>query len=239
MSLASNLRNVLLIVIVVLVIYGIYRYFSSAEYHLSRLAPGTKDMLIPAPDLPTNKGATNYAYSIWFFVNDWGVNLETEKALLVRGNQPPNFDTAITLAPYENNIIVRTTTYPSGAGQSATGNVSSCKIKNFPLQKWVNLTVSLNGRTLDLYLDGKLVRTCVLPGVVKVNADSPLHITPSGGFSGWTSNLRYYTHGLNPQEAYNIYKEGPGTSGIFDFFEKYKVKVSYLVDDIEKGSLTF
>ena len=32
------------------------------------------------------------------------------------------------------------------------------------MQKWVNLIISVYGRTLDIYLDGKLTQTCVLPG---------------------------------------------------------------------------
>ena len=53
---------------------------------------------------------------------------------------------------------------------------------NVPLQKWVNLIISLYGRTLDVYIDGKLVRTCVLPGVAQVNPDADILVTPMGGF---------------------------------------------------------
>jgi hypothetical protein len=40
---------------------------------------------------------------------------------------------------------------------------------------------------------------------------------------------------LNPQEAYNIYRSGYGGSGI-DF--PYQVKIEYLKDGQEQGSLT-
>jgi hypothetical protein len=48
----------------------------------------------------------------------------------------------------------------------------SCSIEDVPLQRWTNLIISLDNRALDLYLDGKLVRTCVLPGVPKMNPAS-------------------------------------------------------------------
>ena len=90
---------------------------------------------------------------------------------------------------------------------------------------------------LDVYIDGKLVRTCVLPGVAKIDSNADVYITPNGGFSGWTSNLQYFANPLNPQEAYNIYKKGYGSSGLSGIFDKYKIKIAYLVDNKEEGSI--
>ena len=248
MSLAGNLRTVLGLVLIVIIVYLIYNYITAKEYHLSKLEPASKAIVIDGSKLPVSQGAANYAYSIWFYVNDWGVDLAQTKPLLVRGKGGVS-NPSITLAPYENNINVKITTYPTNAVSAAASDLTSasasagstthpCTIRNFPLQKWVNLIISLNGRTLDIYIDGKLVRTCVLPGVAKVDPTANVNVTPGGGFDGYTSNLQYFAYPLNPQEAYNIYKDGPGTSGLFGFFDKYKLKVSYLVDNQEKGSIS-
>jgi len=117
-----------------------------------------------------------------------------------------------------------------------TSIVHKCSITNFPLQSWVNLIISLYGRTLDMYVDGKLVRTCVLPGVAKVNPDADISVTPGGGFSGWTSNFEYWDDATNPQQAYNIYKSGFGGSAIGSLFNKYRIKVSFLEDNQEQSS---
>jgi hypothetical protein len=109
-------------------------------------------------------------------------------------------------------------------------------VRNVPLQKWVNLIISLYGRTLDVYIDGKLVRTCVLPGVAQVNPDADVLVTPMGGFSGWTSNFQYWAAATNPQQAYNIYKAGYGGNVLGNVFNKYRVKVSFLEDNKEQGS---
>ena len=252
MNLAGNLRTVLGLVFIVVIIYFIYNYFTSMTFHLSKLEPGNKQIVIKGSSLPISPGSANYAYSIWFNVNDWGVDLSKSKHLLVRGNNGV-FNPSITLAPYENNINIDVTTYPTSksppfappAGEKSSlpaptqgTTTHPCTITNFPLQKWVNLIVSLNGRTLDIYMDGKLARTCVLPGVAKVDANADINVTPGGGFDGFTSNLQYFAHPLNPQESYNIYKEGPGSGGLFGLFQKYKLKVSYLVDNREKGSFS-
>ena len=58
-------------------------------------------------------------------------------------------------------------------------------------------------------------------------------------FSGWTSNLQYFANPLNPQQAYDIYKQGYGGSGLLSIFEKYKIKIAYLVNNQEEGSIQF
>jgi hypothetical protein len=116
--------------------------------------------------------------------------------------------------------------------------VHSCGISNVPIQRWCNFFMSVYGRTLDLYLDGKLVRTCVLPGVAKIDSRAPLYITPMGGFSGWTSRFQYWAESSNPQQAWNVYKAGYGGSLLGSLFGKYTVKVSLMTNDTENSSVT-
>ena len=120
----------------------------------------------------------------------------------------------------------------SGSGPS---KMSTCTVSNFPLQKWVNLTVSVYGRTLDVYLDGKLTHTCVLPGPANMNNLNNIVITPQGkGFDGYTTDLTYYPTASNPQEAYNIYKSGFGGSSMSNLFNKYRVQISFLENNEEQ-----
>ena len=119
---------------------------------------------------------------------------------------------------------------------SGTDDVTTCLIENIPIQKWVNVIVSLYGRTLDTYLDGKLVRTCVIPGVPKVNNDASILVSPAGGFSGWTTTFKYWSNASNPQEAYNIYKDGFGGSILANAFNKYRLRFSMIKDNKETGS---
>jgi len=127
----------------------------------------------------------------------------------------------------------------TGAGARGSNNSAyNCKINNFPLQRWVNLVVSLNNRTLDLYLNGKLVRTCLLPATAIIDANASVALTPSGGFKGWTSNIQYFSKSLNPNEAFNIYSTGPRCGGRLSLFDRYKLKLTYLVNNEDSGSIT-
>jgi hypothetical protein len=97
--------------------------------------------------------------------------------------------------------------------------------------------MSVYGRTMDIYLDGKLVRTCLLPGVAHVNNNSNIYVTPLGGFDGWTSKLQYYPNSLNPQEVWNIYTQGY-SNGWLGMFNSYQVQIALVENGTTQSSVT-
>ena len=40
-----------------------------------------------------------------------------------------------------------------------------CDIENFPLQTWVCLNLSLRNNVLDIFMNGHLVKSCIMKGV--------------------------------------------------------------------------
>jgi len=89
---------------------------------------------------------------------------------------------------------------------------------------------------MDLYIDGKLVRTCMLPGVASVNNSSDVYVTPAGGFEGWTSKFQYYPTPLNPQQAWNIYTRG--YSNWLSIFSTYQFKLSLVENGNTQSSVS-
>jgi hypothetical protein len=228
---------------------------------LSNLASGTTMQTINASNLATGAvpNSSNFTYSIWFYINDWNYKYGENKVLFgrmgaltdtrgvsvtgVSGNNPCP---VVTLGNIENNLSILVSCYPGSSQDLSSDSVKAtdgtiihtCTVSNIPIQKWVNLLISTYGRTLDVYLDGKLVKTCVLPGVAKINQNADVFVTPAGGFSGWTSKFQYFPNSTDPQAAWNIYKRGYGGSWLSNIFGKYQVKVSFSNNGAETGSLT-
>lgn len=102
-------------------------------------------------------------------------------------------------------------TNPSVGANMLTGNsAGDCSVSGFEMQKWVHLTVVLNGKTTDVYLDGKLARSCVNNGIYAVDTqDFTTTIAGSGGFGGFVSGVQLYDYALNPEEIYKSYMAGP------------------------------
>jgi hypothetical protein len=253
-------KNVLLFVVIVVLIYIVYGFISKDVSTLSGLTSGQTMQTINPTSLAasTSSGNTsNFTYSIWMYVDDWNYRYGEEKVLfgrMVVGSKTTQPCPSVVLGALENNVIVSLTVFPgqdtvptttSTSSSSTTTTTSSsasivhrCAVANVPIQKWVNLLVSVYGRSMDIYLDGKLVRTCILPGVAKIDANAPVYITPNGGFSGWTAKFQYWADSCDPQKAWNIYEAGYGASMLANLFGKYTVKVSLMEGNTEDSSIS-
>ena len=252
----SPLSIVITIVVIVLILM-LLRYIFSDPYTLQNIQDGKTASTISATSLATNGSnvpSSNFAYSVWFYINNWNYRYGETKVIFgrmgaasgsgagsVSGISGMDPCPAVVLGAVENTISVSLGCYP-GADQEPTtpgGNtvVHTCSVANVPIQKWVNLVVSVYGRSMDLYIDGKLVRTCLLPGVASVNNNANIYVTPLGGFEGWTSKLQYYPNSINPQEAWNIYSAG--YSNGLSMFSTYQVKIAIKEHGNEKSSITF
>ena len=241
-----TLKSVLILLVIIILIIIIIRYIMKGASTLTSLISAkTMQKIDPSSLNSTSSGAStsNFAYSIWFFIDDWNYRYGEPKVIYGRMASGAGITEpcpSVVLGPIQNNIIVSLAVYPGEIVPSDSTNfvTETCSIANVPIQKWVNLFVSVYGRTLDIYLDGKLVKTCVLAGVAKIDSTAPIYVTPMGGFSGWTSKFQYWPASGNPQQAWNIYKSGYGGS-LFGFLGKYSVKIALMEGDTEDNSITF
>lgn len=190
----------------------------------------------PAPYAPnTSNCATNAANAKACQACNQGFSCacaNCDPVLYAATNNPDGTPKILTPACTANGISTASNGATSGPGST----ISACTIDNIPIQKWANIIISLYGRTLDIYLNGKLVRTCVLPGVPNINNNADIQVTPNGGFSGWTTTFKYWSVASNPQDAYNIYKDGFGGSILANAINKYRLRFSLIKDNKESGS---
>jgi hypothetical protein len=240
-----EVKSIILVVIIIVVLIMVIRYIMTDVNTLTGLTSAQTMQKIEASNLESssNYGNTsNFTYSIWFYIDDWNYRYGEAKVIFGRmagGTGEKHPCPSVVLGPIQNNINVSLAVYPGLDEIPEDGSnfiVHTCGVSNVPIQRWCNFLVSVYGRTLDLYLDGKLVRTCVLPGVANIDTNAPVYVTPMGGFSGWTSRFQYWADASNPQKAWNIYKAGYG-GRVFDYiFNRYTIKVSLIQGDDEQSS---
>jgi hypothetical protein len=85
-----------------------------------------------------------------------------------------------------------------------------CDVKEVPLQRWVCVSIVSSGRILDVYMDGKLARSCVLDSVVNVPRQPlELRMCDAGGIGGRISSVQMWSAQLTPDVIYGIYMMGP------------------------------
>jgi hypothetical protein len=90
-----------------------------------------------------------------------------------------------------------------GIEVDASNNLIVYKNTNVLLQRWNNLVINYTGGTLDIFLNGELVRSSV--NVAPFMTYDNLVIGDNNGFSGGMSSLIHYKHPLNIFEVHNIY----------------------------------
>ena len=97
-------------------------------------------------------------------------------------------------------------------GHHDTSNVKPgcdhCDIEYFPLQRWVSVNIAITNNVLDISIDGKLKKSCVLSGSPSVN-NRDLLVCPEGGFNGFIANLKASNKALPVKEILKLYKKGP------------------------------
>ena len=256
-------QSILWILVILVLLYVIFSYITKERDMLNAqiTAGNVMTMINPSSSGANNMNSSNFTYSVWFYINDWNYRYGEQKIIMGRSgsaiatepmtggsgggsttNNPQDLSSLqpcpfVILGGKENNLTIAVTCY-TNTSTNSQGMVHYLEIVNVPIQKWVNLFFSVYGRTLDVYIDGKLVRTSILPGTAKIAPNANIYLTPNGGFNGWTSKLQYWNTASNPQMAWDTYMAGYGSGLFSNLFGKYKVKVALLTDNQEKAQFT-
>ena len=200
---------------------------TSSSHTIRDLARGVGQtgLIVPNSAFPRTIGS-NFMFSTWFFIDDFTANLTNNKYIAsLMGLQNGNFrPTLITfLTPFNNNLGIAVVT------QTSSNNpiLNFYYIENIPLQRWNCLIISVVDRTMDVYLDGKLVNSFILAGFYLPVPDTSLYIGNNRNqyFNGFITRARFDNGGVNPQQAYSIYREGINTSFAGNFLDRYRIKV--------------
>ena len=135
---------------------------------------------IPADKLPLSDvdGGLSWTFVSWLYIEDWNYRFGQKKAIMNWGdNMIMYFDEK------SNDLHIDVLTLPSG-------KVETLVFKDVPLQRWFSLIVVLDGRNLDLFVDGQLVANKFLSEVPYYFSEI-LTLFQDGGFRGKIGYLQY------------------------------------------------
>jgi hypothetical protein len=211
----------------------------------------------------------NMMVSMWFYIDMWDTNtsqLNRKNILYIADNNESlenvniNSSTltdlscvstsntykniAIELDNYENNLNIYVLCNNDNRCTTPSDLImSKYKISNIPIQKWNNLTLSIDSKLLDVYLDGKLLNSFVLPNIINYSevTDQNIylgHIDGTESWQGFITRVRFESNSITPKDALDIYNAGINSNHTNSLLSKYSLKVSFLEYNKEKGSLT-
>lgn len=200
----------------------------------------SKPIMISSEKLPSLYEGGEFTVSTWIYVSNWNHRAGRNKSIfrlggptfdtirIYLGGRKPKIHVRIQTKevnsslqavpsqpnqPTEESLTANTLQTVFDSIQSDSGLLDSspmCDLPEIDLQRWVNLTVTVNGRTVDVYMDGKLARSCVLPSFYKVDAGGySAYLLSHGGFGGEMAFTSMYDSALNPEAVYKNYIAGP------------------------------
>jgi hypothetical protein len=214
-----------LVIIIIFLLYILYAYVTSNTSTLSSSANLNKP--VPAVTVIPQSNNTSYAYGVWIYVNNLGTTsniifYRPQNIILYLDNQSPTLHCAF-------------------ATSDTTTTDDTVVMTNFPIQKWCQIIVNVDGQIVDYYINGKLIKsekhTRVLgtPPNIDKNPNTPIYLGNSGGYSNTTypkaissyktvatstpfdavlSKFVRWINTIDPETAWNSYLSGNGQSAM-------------------------
>jgi hypothetical protein len=230
-----NSKLVLAVIVILLLLYVIFKALTTTYTTLGTMQKWSNKTTLQSSNLPSTFKA-NSAISIWFYIKKW-----------VNGTDVVRFHSAASGLSDANTIFRvlfknSTNTIQIFPKSATSDSQYDCEISDFPLQKWVNLIISFNGSAMDVYVDGKLVKSCVVNTGSRIQETQSIVLGATPVIStddvGFITNIKLKAAPIAPQEAWDIYSQGFGGSPWSDLLNKYKVKLSFIVDNQEQVSVS-
>lgn len=110
-------------------------------------------------------------------------------------------------------------------------------IENINIQKWVNIVVTFNNRTLDVYINGKLVKSRPFKNIINAKHNGGIEVGNEQGFGGYIAKTQYYPYFITPAKAWKIYRGGFGDM-FASALNKYNLSVTFYEDNVERNKFS-
>lgn len=208
-------------ILIVVIAYMISTAISSTTSISKEVDMKDKTADISASSL-TRPDATRYAYNVWLYMDKPIAgsasifSRTSDLGLFINGNT-----STLSLQLYRKNA-------------ASTYQITN----NFPLQKWVFVTVSVDNSTIDMYLDGKLVKSVI--DVSDANSHAPDGTSPiTFGVLPGTYMMKFsrVLAPSDPQTTWGLYMEGSGSIR-GNLVKRYNVNLSVMKDNVLANSLS-
>jgi len=217
---------VVIFIILIVLIYLLYKLLSKTTTKISGFSDASTT--ITGASQPKTQ---NNAFSFWFYISSW-TSVTGQRDPLIQLNQGVASYMSAKLDTANNTLIIEI------KSTNPAKTVATVNITDIRLQKWNHIIISVNGNVVDVYLDGKLVKTKIASSIPSTTTSEFNPTIGGSGNKGFISSALYKNDYITPEEAWNIYSMGYTGAGLFDFVNRYKLNFSITKDDQEAVSFS-
>lgn len=208
--------------------------------------------IIPASKISGVSRGQEFSYNFWVYLSDSYDKTTHHKVLFQRGNPAESNGTALPpmLSDKTNPVVIMDkdsnkmlfAVNTSAVSTSMTLNEIFAKdpitkrytskylitsIDYVPLQRWVNVTMSVRDNQVAVYMDGDLYSIVTTSDIVDSKGNMPFIRMPSGDVTvgdpinnirGFMSKFSYFNYSLSQDQLMKVYNEGPGEKSFLSYF---------------------
>ena len=238
-----NTAVIILGVLLIVVTYLVFFVFTGSQSLTAKVDLGSPQTAIPSGDI-SDPGSVRYSFETWVYVYQFDGT--GGKHLFSRGSTNKS---AITTAHSKNIGLKFADTSPilnleytvfgtegTGAGQiSAAEKYKTLAISNnFPIQTWTHVIVSVDNNYIDVYMNGKLVKSINVTLEAPSTSTSIEYGTPKAYLAKFVRN----TYPIDPQTAWDHYSSGNGmSSSVSSMMGNYGATIVFNKDAAEYSKL--
>ena len=216
----------LAILLIVVIFYMVYTKSDNTKSKIevdmsAQLADITTDKLVK-PD------AVSYTYKVWLYVDK---PISSTAFIFAR-------DKDLTLKLNGTTSVLSVTTK-----HASSADITHMITNNFPLQKWVYVVISVDNATIDMYLDGKLVKSAIAERTTTGNkyhrpdATSPIKFGVNPGT--YMTKFNRKLGPSDPQTTWSSYMEGSGSAmGLSSLANRYNINLAISKDNIISNTIS-
>lgn len=96
---------------------------------------------------------------------------------------------------------------------TGTGNPETVTLEGVPMQKWTQVVMALQGRSLDLFVNGKLIKSILLANIPPIPKSVASITVVGGGIMGQLAVAQVWSRRLTVTEVYNNYVDTSDSQG--------------------------
>jgi len=190
---------------------------------LAKTIPADPSVDNSVPILRSNneRDGIEFTWSVWLYIDDLEYNRGVMKHIFHKGDAELSHNTANEGGSPEDDIkstSVCPALYLHNSKNSLVifmntfGSMNEkVEIDDIPLNKWINVAIRLEGKIMDIYINGKVSKRHIFKAVPMQNYGDT-YINANGGYSGMISDLWYHNRALTGVEILNIVNAGPSLS---------------------------
>lgn len=222
-----NTVVIILGVLLIIVLYLSFFVFTGTQSLTAKVDLGSQQAPILSKEI-SNPGSVRYSFEAWVYVYQFE---NGGKYLFSRAGTTTGKNIGLKLGSTAPELILEYTSVNSAGTKEASSLIIS---NNFPIQSWAHVIVSVDNNYIDVYMNGKLVKS-IQATLEPPSVGSSIEY---GLTKAYLAKFVRNTYPVDPQTAWDHYNVGNGISGsMSSLLGNYGATIVFNKDSAEYSKL--